>query len=201
MLSVLSSLVVRLLASSSPECFIIYRPDALDRLALAQERRKKSEEAERKRRESRGAMVREQEKEEAKQAKDDPFSSLPGDSKLGLQRMLEMARDDPLHYMDEDAKARVQKARRELRCDVCRVLLQETRLACCTRMLHTHAAAMSMWSLCEATPIACRVRPTARSAQAAVLGSPHQSPPPRPPRRCTTLRPSVLGGSAASTTS
>merc|ERR1712048_481812 len=55
----------------------------------------------------------------------DPFKSLPEDSKFGLQRMLEMAKDDPFHYMEEDAKQRVQQARADLRCDVCKTVMEE----------------------------------------------------------------------------
>merc|ERR1719491_2311565 len=39
--------------------------------------------------------------------------------------MLEQARDDPLHYLEDDAKERVQEARAALRCDVCRMVLEE----------------------------------------------------------------------------
>lgn len=71
-------------------------------------------------------MAQEEAKEEAKRMKEDPLSSLPEDSKFGIQRMLEMARDDPFHYMDDEAKLRVQKARTDLRCGVCRRVLQES---------------------------------------------------------------------------
>ena len=70
-------------------------------------------------------MAEEAERKEAEQRKDDPMSSLPEDSKLGIQRMLEMARDDPLHYLEDDAKERVQKARHDLRCSVCGTILQD----------------------------------------------------------------------------
>lgn len=89
------------------------------------EQKKKEKEAERARLKQREAMINKQETEEKKDKEKDPFSSLPEDSKFGLQRMLEMARDDPLHYMEDDAKERVQKARAELRCEVCRVALEE----------------------------------------------------------------------------
>merc|ERR1719221_1029037 len=70
-------------------------------------------------------MIKKQEEEEAAQKEKDPFSNLPEDSKFGLQRMLEMARDDPLHYLEDDAKERIQKARSDLLCDVCRVVFDE----------------------------------------------------------------------------
>lgn len=62
---------------------------------------------------------------EAKRQEDNPFDKLPEDSKFGLQRMLEMAKDDPFHYMEDDAKARVTKARADLRCDVCRAVIED----------------------------------------------------------------------------
>ena len=71
-------------------------------------------------------MARKEEAQEEKRKKDDPMSSLPEDSKFGIQRMLEMARDDPLHYMDEATKDRVRTARADLRCDVCNKVLEET---------------------------------------------------------------------------
>ena len=71
-------------------------------------------------------MAQNEEAAEEKRKKDDPMSSLPDDSKFGIQRLLEMARDDPLHYMDEATKGRVQTARGDLRCDVCRKVLEET---------------------------------------------------------------------------
>ena len=70
-------------------------------------------------------MVLEAEKKEEELRKEDPMSSLPEDSKFGLQRMLELARDDPLHYMEDDAKERVRRGRSELRCAVCNIVLQE----------------------------------------------------------------------------
>ena len=70
-------------------------------------------------------MAEEAEKKEEEKRKEDPMSSLPEDSKFGIQRMLEMARDDPLHYMDEEAQERVHKARSDLRCSVCGTVLEE----------------------------------------------------------------------------
>ena len=71
-------------------------------------------------------MAQKEEAVEEKRKKEDPMQSLPDDSKFGIQRLLEMARDDPLHYMDEATKARVRTARTDLRCDVCRRVLEET---------------------------------------------------------------------------
>jgi len=73
----------------------------------------------------RRTIAAKEEKELAKQIKDDPMSQLPEDSKLGLQRMLEMAVDDPLHYIEDDARKRILKAQKELHCDVCRVVLED----------------------------------------------------------------------------
>merc|ERR1712176_1638431 len=81
------------------------------------------------RRLKREQMIREDDKKEAKQKDEDPFKSLPEDSKFGLQRMLEMARDDPLHYMEDDAKERIRQARQDLRCDVCRTVLEEVNVS------------------------------------------------------------------------
>lgn len=89
------------------------------------ERRKKEKAEEKERLQKRAKMVDTQEKEFDKKQADDPMSALPEDSKLGLQRMLEMARDDPLHYMEDDAKARIEKARKDLQCDVCHAVLQD----------------------------------------------------------------------------
>eukprot|EP00440_Ansanella_granifera_P009357 gb/GFBE01010140.1/.p1 GENE.gb/GFBE01010140.1/~~gb/GFBE01010140.1/.p1 ORF type:complete len:444 (+),score=115.33 gb/GFBE01010140.1/:1-1332(+) len=93
------------------------------------ERQKKEQAKEKQRLETRAKMVEKQEKQEAQRKKDDPLSSLPEDSRLGIQRMLEMARDDPLHYMDDDAKERIRKARADLRCDVCQRVLDEAHQA------------------------------------------------------------------------
>lgn len=90
------------------------------------ERKKKEKAQEKERLQKRAKMVEKQEKQIEKERKDDPMSALPEDSKLGLQRMLEMARDDPLHYMEDDAKTRIQKARADLQCDVCHAVLQDT---------------------------------------------------------------------------
>jgi hypothetical protein len=81
----------------------------------------KDKQREKKRRELRAA----EDKIEEKRKEDNPFEKLPEDSKLGLQRMLEMAKDDPFHYMEDDAKARVLKAKIDLRCDVCRVVIED----------------------------------------------------------------------------
>lgn len=83
------------------------------------QKRRREKEKERARRKEREAILSKQEMELEKAQKDDPMSSLPEDSKFGLQRMLEMARDDPLHYMEDDAKARVLQGRSDLRCGVC----------------------------------------------------------------------------------
>ncbi|CAE7669293.1 unnamed protein product [Symbiodinium pilosum] len=88
--------------------------------------KKKQEKAEKERLAQRTKMAQNEEAAEEKRKKDDPMSSLPDDSKFGIQRLLEMARDDPLHYMDEATKGRVQTARGDLRCDVCRKVLEET---------------------------------------------------------------------------
>ncbi|CAJ1397657.1 unnamed protein product [Effrenium voratum] len=92
----------------------------------SKDRKKKEEAKEKERLKQRAKMAQEEAKEEAKRMKEDPLSSLPEDSKFGIQRMLEMARDDPFHYMDDEAKLRVQKARTDLRCGVCRRVLQES---------------------------------------------------------------------------
>ena len=100
-------------------------------------------------------MAEEAERKEAQQRKDDPMSSLPEDSKFGIQRMLEMARDDPLHYMDEEGKERVQKARRDLRCEVCSTLLEEASKGLSERpksLQGEHEILMTMEKLCEGGP-------------------------------------------------
>lgn len=84
-------------------------------------RKKRIEKSERKRRKERETAIKKQEKLEIERAETDPISTLPEDSKFGLQRMLEMARDDPLHYLDSAMKSRTQQARLDLRCEVCRV--------------------------------------------------------------------------------
>eukprot|EP00404_Azadinium_spinosum_P059253 CAMPEP_0180703908 /NCGR_PEP_ID=MMETSP1038_2-20121128/6876_1 /TAXON_ID=632150 /ORGANISM="Azadinium spinosum, Strain 3D9" /LENGTH=453 /DNA_ID=CAMNT_0022735711 /DNA_START=1 /DNA_END=1358 /DNA_ORIENTATION=+ len=90
------------------------------------ERRQKAKEQEKHRQQKRAAMMEAEEKTLKKQKEADPMSALPEDSKFGLQRMLEMAKDDPLHYMEDDAKERIQhKSRSDLRCDVCRAVLDE----------------------------------------------------------------------------
>ncbi|CAK9077108.1 unnamed protein product [Durusdinium trenchii] len=91
----------------------------------AKDRKKQQKAKEKERLKQRMKMAEEAERKEAEQRKDDPMSSLPEDSKLGIQRMLEMARDDPLHYLEDDAKERVQKARHDLRCSVCGTILQD----------------------------------------------------------------------------
>lgn len=89
------------------------------------EKKKKEQALEKTRRQDREARLREEDKKEAKAKEDDPFKSLPEDSKFGLQRMLEMAKDDPLHYMEDDAKERIRQGRADLRCPVCRTVLEE----------------------------------------------------------------------------
>ncbi|CAL1132968.1 unnamed protein product [Cladocopium goreaui] len=91
----------------------------------AKERKKKQDAKEKERLKKRMKMAEEAEKKEQEKRKEDPMSSLPEDSKFGIQRMLEMARDDPLHYMDEEAQERVHKARGDLRCPVCSKVLEE----------------------------------------------------------------------------
>jgi len=91
----------------------------------SKERKKKQEAKEKERLKKRMKMAEEAEKKEEEKRKEDPMSSLPEDSKFGIQRMLEMARDDPLHYMDEEAQERVHKARSDLRCSVCSTVLEE----------------------------------------------------------------------------
>ena len=87
--------------------------------------KKRKEKEEKERLKKREAMAKVADLAEEKKTADDPFKSLPEDSKFGLQRMLEMARDDPFHYMEDDAKERVRKAQGDLRCDVCRAVIAE----------------------------------------------------------------------------
>ncbi|CAE8718700.1 unnamed protein product [Polarella glacialis] len=89
------------------------------------ERKQKEREQEKTREVKRSEMRRKEDTAAAKAKKDDPFSAMPEDSKFGIQRMLEMARDDPLHYMEDDAKERVRKGQADLKCDVCRTVLDE----------------------------------------------------------------------------
>lgn len=89
------------------------------------EKRKKEKKQQEERRHKRAELIRADDKKDAAAKDEDPFKALPEDSKFGLQRMLEMARDDPLHYMEDSAKDRVQQARKDLRCDVCRAVLEE----------------------------------------------------------------------------
>mmetsp|Transcript_61969 Transcript_61969/g.135522 ORF Transcript_61969/g.135522 Transcript_61969/m.135522 type:complete len:469 (-) Transcript_61969:19-1425(-) len=88
-------------------------------------KRKEKAAAEKERRKVREESLRMVEAEEAARQAEDPLSSLPEDSRLGLQRMLEMARDDPLQYMDEDAQQRIGQGRSELKCDVCLIVLED----------------------------------------------------------------------------
>jgi len=88
------------------------------------EKQVKSKEMEKERETKRRELRKKEDKDEEKAKAENPFESLPSDSKFGLQRMLEMARDDPLHYMEDDAKLRIQQGQRDLRCDVCRAALE-----------------------------------------------------------------------------
>lgn len=97
------------------------------------EKKKKDQKKEQERRQKREAMIKEDDKKEAAAKEEDPFKSLPEDSKFGLQRMLEMARDDPLHYMEDDGKERIRVARQDLRCDVCRAVLEDVNAAVAKR--------------------------------------------------------------------
>jgi len=89
------------------------------------EKRQKEKEKERQRQQKRKELLKKEDEMVSKAKEEDPLKNLPEDSKLGLQRMLEMAKDDPMHYMEESAKQRVQQARADLRCDVCRAVLEE----------------------------------------------------------------------------
>jgi len=91
------------------------------------ERRRQEKEQGQQREQKRRELRKEEDKREAKIMDESPFSKLPEDSKMGLQRMLEMAKDDPLHYMDEEARRRIQQGRPEIRCDVCHVVLEDVR--------------------------------------------------------------------------
>mmetsp|Transcript_1237 Transcript_1237/g.2823 ORF Transcript_1237/g.2823 Transcript_1237/m.2823 type:complete len:436 (+) Transcript_1237:63-1370(+) len=88
--------------------------------------KKKQDSDDKKRLAQRAKMAEKEEAVEEKRKKEDPMRSLPDDSKFGIQRLLEMARDDPLHYLDDATKARIRTARADLRCDVCRRVLEET---------------------------------------------------------------------------
>jgi len=78
---------------------------------------------ERQRRQERARLTTAEEQREVAHKEKDMFKNLPEDSKLGIQRMLELAKDDPLHYMDSGAQERVHKARVDLRCSVCQTVL------------------------------------------------------------------------------
>ena len=100
-------------------------------------------------------MLSEAEKKEEEQKKEDLMSSLPEDSKFGLQRMLELARDDPLHYMEDDAKERVRQGVVDLRCAVCNVVLQEAFQSLRERpksLQSEHEMLNSMEKSCEGGP-------------------------------------------------
>lgn len=89
------------------------------------EKQKQKKDMERQRQKKRAELIKKEEQKEAKEREQDPFKNLPEDSKFGLQRMLELAKDDPLHYMEDDAKVRVHQARADLRCDVCRTVIDD----------------------------------------------------------------------------
>merc|ERR1712232_1173685 len=89
------------------------------------EKKKRQKEQDKQRAKKRRELGSIEDKIEEKRKEDNPFEKLPEDSKLGLQRMLEMAKDDPFHYMEDDARQRVSKAKAELRCDVCRVVMED----------------------------------------------------------------------------
>jgi len=92
------------------------------------EKRKEEKKKARKRVAERRQISDKEDKHVAKQMKDDPMASLPEDSKLGLQRMLEMAADDPLHYVEDDSRIRILKAQKELHCDVCKAVFEDAHL-------------------------------------------------------------------------
>merc|ERR1719444_543367 len=76
------------------------------------------------RQKERARLNKAEEKRQETHKEKDIFKNLPEDSKLGIQRMLELAKDDPLHYMDKDAQERVHKARVDLRCSVCQTVIE-----------------------------------------------------------------------------
>merc|ERR1712008_14226 len=88
------------------------------------DKQKQQKAMERQRQQERARLNKAEEKREAADREKDIFKNLPEDSKLGIQRMLELAKDDPLHYMDSDAQERVHKARVDLRCSVCQTVLE-----------------------------------------------------------------------------
>ncbi|CAK0844309.1 unnamed protein product [Prorocentrum cordatum] len=88
-------------------------------------KRQKAKEKDRARLKERADKLRVQEEKLIKEKAKDPFAGLPQESQLGLQQLLQQARDDPMAMMDEEAKRKVNKARVDLRCDVCRAVLGE----------------------------------------------------------------------------
>eukprot|EP00928_Gymnodinium_smaydae_P022735 TRINITY_DN18998_c0_g1_i1.p1 TRINITY_DN18998_c0_g1~~TRINITY_DN18998_c0_g1_i1.p1 ORF type:complete len:555 (+),score=152.14 TRINITY_DN18998_c0_g1_i1:43-1707(+) len=94
--------------------------------ANKRERREKEKAKRAERQRQRRELTQREDAAEKKRKEENPYENLPEDSKAGLQRMLEMARDDPLYYMEDDARQRVLQAQKDLRCDVCRVVLQDS---------------------------------------------------------------------------
>lgn len=89
------------------------------------EKQKKEKEQEKQRRTKRKELRAKEDQAENQKKEGDPLENLPEDSKFGLQRLLEMAKDDPLHYMEDDAKERIVRGRAEIRCDVCRAVIED----------------------------------------------------------------------------
>jgi len=108
-------------ASAKEFCYSVQNQCGKEKKERQQKEKEKEKEREQKRRELR----KKEDKVVAKAQEDDPFSKLPKDSMAGLQRMLEMAKDDPFAMMEEPAKLRIIQGQKDLRCEVCRVALEQ----------------------------------------------------------------------------